>query len=356
MGRLPSSLDTAAIESFCERLGWPTVADIGSGLRIRCAGWPYITAHDMLLRQANWRSSMNPDLILHLGGPLVSKHTLRFIEENPQAKYIQVHSHSERMDPTHHVSWRIEGEPTRVCRDALAGLRAASDNEWIETWRQTEQTLKGSLLQRIQAASFCEPAIAYHLSNHLPDSHCLFLGNSMPIRDWDLFATGRGQQINVAANRGASGIDGLVASALGMIRGAGKSGTLVLGDLSLLHDLNSLLLLQQTQLPLTVVVNNNQGGGIFEFLPIAKFKDVFDSHFVAAHNHSIAPIAQSIGLQATQVRSMDELVEVYQEAISSERPALIEIETKRQQNTDFHRSFARCVSQILMEGNSDDPA
>ncbi len=358
VGRLPSQMDVASIHSFCESLGWPVLADIGSGLRWGHATWPYMQAFDMLLRQPSWLESHRPDVILHLGGPLLSKWFLHLLKENRETRYIQIHSHPERMDPEHCVSWRLEADPGLCCERLKDQLPPRVESSWIESWRSIGQELRQSIALLMEPTELTasgssnspplhEPAIAYFLSRQLPASHTLFLGNSMPIRDWDLFASGLHETITVGANRGASGIDGLIATAMGMVKGSGQSGTLVLGDLSLLHDLNSLFLLQQTQLPLTIVVNNNQGGGIFGFLPIAQFDDVFLSHFITPHTHTLAPIARSLGMQASTVSSISALREAYDRAVKSGRPRLIEVQTQRETNVDFYRTFERCVSDIV---------
>src|SRR5690606_15555659 len=121
--------------------------------------------------------------------------------------------------------------------------------------------------------------LARMLSRHVPGSSVLYLGNSMPIRDMDMYAACDASQIRVAANRGASGIDGNIATMAGWAQSTQNTVVGVLGDLATLHDLNSLVLLRRTPQPVVLVVINNDGGGIFEYLPIGQFSDVFEPFF-----------------------------------------------------------------------------
>ncbi|MCB9640825.1 MAG: 2-succinyl-5-enolpyruvyl-6-hydroxy-3-cyclohexene-1-carboxylic-acid synthase [Myxococcales bacterium] len=342
LGRMPLWWDKRPLLQLAERLGWPIFADIGSGLRLGPAPTQRILSFDILLREKALSTEMSPDMVLHLGGPLLSKRFPSYLQEHLQAPYILVQDHPERIDPTHQVHQRLSCHPCAFAKALLQHLPQASQttgNPWFAQWKALDDTQQAQLQSSLAQAPLHEPAIAHDISTLLPKEHVLFVGNSMPIRDLDLFASTGGSAVPIAANRGASGIDGLLATALGVVAGSQKQGTLLIGDLSLIHDLNSLILLQQSQLPLVVLVINNHGGGIFQFLPIAQFEDVFQRCFTTPHSLSLAPIARAIGLSAVQVTTREELRQAYKSALSNQTPSVIEVLTQKEDSLAFHRTL-----------------
>jgi 2-succinyl-5-enolpyruvyl-6-hydroxy-3-cyclohexene-1-carboxylate synthase len=167
----------------------------------------------------------------------------------------------------------------------------------------------------------------------------------MPIRDVDTFAAPDGAPVPVAANRGASGIDGTVASAAGFARGLGRPLTLLIGDLALLHDLNSLAMLRD--LPVVVVVLNNDGGAIFSFLPVARHKEFFEPYFGTPQGLSFEHAAAMFGLGYERPRSATEFVEAYSAAYVRNGPTLIEVRTDREENLEVHRRLLETLSTEL---------
>ena len=161
----------------------------------------------------------------------------------------------------------------------------------------------------------------------------------MPIRDMDMYASPGKNPVVVGANRGASGIDGIIASAAGFSVGLNKPVTLVLGDLAFLHDLNSLAMLQNCPQPVTVVVINNNGSGIFSFLPIAQFKNIFEQYFGTPHGLTFSQAAQLFNLKYQHPRSPEEFVKDYKAALSANSSTIIEIRTDRAANYKSHKDL-----------------
>ena len=164
----------------------------------------------------------------------------------------------------------------------------------------------------------------------------------MPVRDLDTYATAGGAPVPVAANRGASGIDGTVATAAGFARGLGRPVTLLIGDLALLHDLNSLAMLRDV--PVVVVVLNNDGGGIFSFLPVAKHKEFFEPYFGTPQGVGFGPAAEMFGLQYERPGTTAEFVESYRKACVRGSSTLIEVRTDREENVRLHGELLRLAS------------
>jgi 2-succinyl-5-enolpyruvyl-6-hydroxy-3-cyclohexene-1-carboxylate synthase len=164
----------------------------------------------------------------------------------------------------------------------------------------------------------------------------------MPIRDLDAYAVPGGAPAPVVANRGASGIDGTVATAAGFARGSGRPVTLLVGDLALLHDLNSLAMLRD--LPAVVVVLNNDGGAIFSFLPISRHKAFFERYFGTPQGLGFEHAAAMFGLAYERPSAATEFVRTYLEACDRSTPTLIEVETDRGENVALHRELLERLS------------
>jgi 2-succinyl-5-enolpyruvyl-6-hydroxy-3-cyclohexene-1-carboxylate synthase len=192
-----------------------------------------------------------------------------------------------------------------------------------------------------------EAAVARLVTQNIDINGALFLGNSRPIRDFDCFADAGGIPVPVAANRGASGIDGTIASAAGYAAGLKGTVTVIAGDLALLHDLNSLALLKKADFPLVIVVINNDGGGIFSFLPIAECGDIFERYFGTPHGLRFSEAAKMFGLDYCQPVSKDEFVSDYRAAQENRRSTIIEIVCKRESSLAEHRAIEKSVVDVL---------
>jgi 2-succinyl-5-enolpyruvyl-6-hydroxy-3-cyclohexene-1-carboxylate synthase len=196
-------------------------------------------------------------------------------------------------------------------------------------------------------AAITEPGVARAVSRRIPEGHGLVLAASMPVRDVDTFAVAGGAPVLVATNRGASGIDGTVATAAGFARGLGRPVTLLIGDLALLHDLNSLALLRDpAQPPVTVVVINNDGGGIFHFLPIARH-EAFEPLFGTPHGMGFEGAARQFGLDYARPAEAAAFESAYADAAASGRSSLIEVVTDRVANHALHAELLLVATRAV---------
>jgi 2-succinyl-5-enolpyruvyl-6-hydroxy-3-cyclohexene-1-carboxylate synthase len=171
----------------------------------------------------------------------------------------------------------------------------------------------------------------------------------MPIRDMDMYADPHGPVVTVACNRGASGIDGIIASATGFACGLNKPVTLLIGDLAFLHDVNSLALLKSLAHPhpLVIVVINNDGGGLFSFLPIAQVKEAFEPFFGTPHGLSFDKAADMFGLDYYCPDSKESFISSYLSAQKENRSAIIEIKSNRAENYRFHQALQKKIISAL---------
>lgn len=169
----------------------------------------------------------------------------------------------------------------------------------------------------------------------------------MPIRDADRFAPLRANSPVVAANRGVSGIDGLIATATGLARGLERPVTLIIGDLAFFHDMNSLYLASRSPYPLTIVLLNNQGGGIFHFLPIAEYEAIFDTYFATPHELTFQAAANQFGLEYDAPTTLEQFVRSYLQAVQRRVSTIIEVRTDRKENFALHGRLDEQVKRFL---------
>ena len=192
-----------------------------------------------------------------------------------------------------------------------------------------------------------EPWVARAVARLSPDRHGLFIGSSMPVRDLEMFGEPREKSPRVAGNRGASGIDGTLACAAGFTHGLGRAATVLLGDLSALHDLNSLALLRARNLPLTAVVVNNQGGGIFRFLPPSGLESEVGALWTTPHAWQFGGAAAMFGLPYQRVDTREAFTSAYAAAVASGGPGVIEVVSDREENFRVHQDLQNAVRRAF---------
>jgi 2-succinyl-5-enolpyruvyl-6-hydroxy-3-cyclohexene-1-carboxylate synthase len=316
-------------------LGWPILPDVGSG--IRTGAPPGVAAHYDAALASRRLAALRPEAVVHLGGPVVSKRLSTWIANARPRTRIVVRADPSRFDPAHAVTERIQADPAAWAMSVAGEASARPSSNWMQTWL-TASDAAGAAIDELLDDALSEPTTARTTAGAVPAGGALVLGSSMPIRDVDTFARAEGPALRIAANRGASGIDGTVSTAAGFAYGTGVPTALLLGDLALMHDLNGLGLLRRPGMPpLVVVVINNDGGGIFSFLPIAEQAGVpFEELFGTPHGLEFGHAAEMYGLGYERPRTSGELAARIGDAFESGRPALLEVRTDRAANRALH--------------------
>ncbi len=332
-----------AAKDLAKRLEAPFLADVTSGLRE--------LAYDLALKRLMEHEAFWPDTLIHVGRRIVSKRLLRFIEVAQPATYLHVNETNQPIDPLHMVTDTVVGKVATVCEQIR--VRSDSPPEYLQKWTaisgQSQQVLKQQFSDST-SGDISEPAIAWHVANSIPTGSGLFLGNSMPVRDMDSFGFWESDRIvHVAANRGASGIDGTIASAIGFAHGLGTRTTAIIGDLAALHDLNSLQLLATSTQPVVLIVINNDGGGIFHFLPIASQSNHFEKFYGTPHARTFGHAAAMFGLDHTAPKTLPQFEQVYSQAIERDASTVIEVTTDRTANLECHQRILRQVAESLVK-------
>lgn len=317
------------IHALAEALGWPVFGDVSGGLRIRDHRHA-LPLFDYLLASEDFQALAAPEVIVHVGGPVVSKRYLRWLADRPPAHHILLRADPRRHDPSHTVTHRLHGDLSAA---PVSGLDVRLDTGWRNAVLDAHRRAAAATDRRLaETPGLHEPAIARIASE---EAEALFIGNSMPIRDTDLF--GRSAPRRVGVSRGASGIDGLIATAAGWADGLGGPTVALIGDLSALHDLSSFALLAQQRVPLKVIVVNNGGGGIFSFLPVSGFGGGFESHFATAHGFGFQKLAEAFGLAYRAPADADGLRAALRAPHAG--ATVIEVRTDRAQNIALHRAL-----------------
>lgn len=342
-GSLRDDFERQVVSKICEMLDWPTCCDITSGLRLR-KNRNQISYYDLILASEKFARKYQTDTVLHLGGRITSKRLQNYFEQSRPKHYLQVNRFTCRLDPGHLVSEQIRCQPGALYQ-ALQSSDFGIDAPVVHSpWHQASQMAETELDKLLNMNEpLCEPSAVRLISRILPDNGALFLASSMPIRAADMYAATEKNIYSVAANRGASGIDGTIASAVGYARGIRKTVTCLIGDMALLHDLNSLHLLRQSNQRVITIVFNNNGAQIFNLLPVSKLKETFEKYFVTPHNLTFEQVAEMFDLPYENVTTSSDLQQAYSKALSQSESTLIEI------TLDSHRDYsmhAKILQQI----------
>lgn len=332
-GKLSTEEGRKNIIKIAQRLNWPVFADFTSGLRQSDTSRHVIHYFDQLLLNPKIRKSLKFDGILHFGGRMTSKRLYEFIEQQTLKEYIMVLNHPLRNDPLHNVSLRIQANTNTFTEKLCAGLKSRSFSGQLKKIIQSNATAERIIEKNIfETPDITESAVARLITRHIPKEHALFLSNSLPLRETDMFSDVNDKTYPVGANRGASGIDGIIASACGFSQGLNKPVTLLIGDLAFLYDVNALSMLEKINKPMTIIVLNNDGGGIFSFLPIASQTSAFEKFFGTPHGLQFKGIAETFGLSYANPTTNNDFLSAYERGTSSKVSTLIEVRTRRSEN------------------------
>ncbi|SDK08618.1 2-succinyl-5-enolpyruvyl-6-hydroxy-3-cyclohexene-1-carboxylic-acid synthase [Sediminibacillus albus] len=339
-----------AVSALANQWNIPVLADPLSQLR---AGQHdkanIIEGYDAILKSKQIRDRLNPDFIIRFGAMPVSKPYLLFIKEHSEIEHFIVEAHHGYREPAGTPAQFIFADPVKLCSDFCeAAGHLAFNEEWLQSWRLMNQTAKRQLLAEQESTFLTEGHTVKQLAEAATEESTIYVGNSMPIRDMDTFFMTTPKQIRILGNRGANGIDGMTSSALGAAA-HGEKVALLLGDLSFFHDFNGLMLAKQYNMNLTVVLINNNGGGIFSFLPQAGQSDHFETIFGTPMDIDFQHIIAMYQGRYSKPESWEELRQALTDSYQEDGLSVIEVQTEREENASWHKAKWTIIEQKLME-------
>lgn len=343
--------DPAAPQTFAQNvgrislaLGWPVLADALSPVRMHAAEAGHVVAHyDTILRSEVLAAALRPKQVICIGGWPTSK-VLRTWLQQADPQTVVVTERPDNLDGLH-----LRTAFIRCGLDSFAasfrGRRrpGAYLKRWLGAERRAAQVLTRELNR---AKELVEPALVPVLAKHLPASTTLFTASSMPVRDLEYFwPAGRGRQ-RLMFNRGANGIDGTLSTALGVAHGNRWPAVLLTGDLALLHDTNGFLSVPKFQGSLTIVLINNNGGGIFGHLPVAQFDPPFEEFFATPQKVDFGRLCAAYGVEHRVVRSVAHLGRLLRR-LPGRGVRVLEVRTDRKRDAAFRQALFARVAGLL---------
>jgi 2-succinyl-5-enolpyruvyl-6-hydroxy-3-cyclohexene-1-carboxylate synthase len=332
-----------AVSEFAAAAGFPLLADPLSGARTGAAA---IAHYDALLRDGRFCGRHAPDLVLRVGDLPTSKALrtwLGGLRDVPQAA---LDPERAWQDPAGVLELSLAADPVSVL-PAIA-QRGRAQPEWLAAWRAADAEAVGALTRELDG-DLSEPRIAVELAAALPATATLVVASSMPVRDVESFWPALDAPPRVLSNRGANGIDGTVSTAFGVTADAAARGggpvVALIGDVALAHDVGSLLAARRLGLALTIVLLNNDGGGIFDFLPVSALSGVYEEHVATPHGLDFEHAAALYRLEYSQPRDVAEFRATLDEALrGNDKTTLIEVRTSRVANVELHQRVFEAIA------------
>jgi 2-succinyl-5-enolpyruvyl-6-hydroxy-3-cyclohexene-1-carboxylate synthase len=346
-GNIADNKFAQAVTELSTALKFPVLADPLSQLRSGLHPLENIVeAYDTFLRNEDAKEYLKPDVILRFGAMPVSKALTIFLKENHQAEQFVIDGAGGWRDPATLSTEMIFCNEIIFC-EQLSGLTEPKEStEFLEKWREMNELTKANMALIKDSQMLSEGRLFYQIAEMLPEEATLFVGNSMPIRDLDSFFLNNHKSIKVMANRGANGIDGTVSTALGSALYS-QPLYLVLGDLTFFHDLNGMIAAKLYGIDIRIIVVNNNGGGIFSFLPQSQSPKNFELLFGTPLNLEFEHAVTMFNGNYTKVTDWDHFRELMKQSSDVKGLNVYEVITNRDSNLAQHRDFWRIVSQEI---------
>ena len=330
---------------------WPVIGEPISGTR-RARGdsvGTVIANADHILRHADIAAELAPDVVIRLGGTPTTKPLRLWLEAHRPEHLLLVDPANRWNDPSSIVTQHAAADPVAVLRAAGRVVRQGST--WCERWKELDRIAGRVISDEIKRGPLLSALVTSVLAEAVPAGTLLMASNSMPVRELDSFVTTEGPRIDFVGNRGASGIDGVTSTALGLASQHDGPVVLYIGDLALLHDLGALFGAARCGLHLTVVCVDNNGGGIFSSLPIAsRGSEVdFETLFRTPHGLNLADLGGVGGVRINDVSSAAELAETLRSACESDTPGVDVVLVSVDPDADLaqHRAIASAVNAAI---------
>jgi len=327
------------LPQLAHRAGWPLLAEPTSNLRVPGT----LSAGSLLLADARFADRHVPEVVVQFGAAPTSKAALELVRR--ARRLVIVDQDHLVADPHRKAAWTLRAEPAGFVTDLLTGSLSIGESAWLRAWRDADGAARAAVDALLDGwEEPFEGRIARDVAAWVPDGGVLVVGSSMPVRDLDAFMGPR-DGLGVLANRGASGIDGFVSTALGV--SAARAPTMALcGDLTLLHDIGSLVWSAGRGHDCVFVVPNNDGGAIFSFLSQRELPE-FEELFATPHGLELGAILRAAGAGHALVERATDLVPAIERAHGAGGVHVVEIPIDRARNVELHAAVHEEVAAAL---------
>ena len=364
-------LDGPAVVRFAGRRGAPALADPLSGARFNrglsdTETQPVLGAYDHFLRIPEVLERLRPDLIIRVGRTPTSGVLEKALATWHRSTQVVIDDGAHRKDhqglARHYLHASAGAVLNRLAGDERSGESDGRPpplppfrRQWISDWMEMEAAAWSAIAEDASAADH-EGAYAAATIRALPRGATLFVSSSMPVRDVDAYGRPAALDIQVLGNRGASGIDGIVSTAMGCAGGGAGPVVALVGDIAFYHDMNGLLAARDGQLNVVFVLVDNDGGGIFHMLPIRDFEPAFTHCFATPHGLDFSHAARLYGLRFTEAASPAELEEAIAAGVRRAGTEIVRVRTDRERNRRSHeRTRARVARRVHEILNREEP-
>lgn len=337
--------DVAEVLRLAEHLGWPVLADGPSGCR---RPHPHVvTTADQVLRHDGAASLLGAEVALRIGGLHASKVLDEWLLRSGALQF-GVDRYALVPDPRRVLVRGLPADPATVCRQLVSARPTPGPVSWMQDWRRVDDAARLAIDAAVAVGgAISEPAAAVESLAAVPDGGTLVVSSSMPVRDLEWFAPAR-DHVQVVSNRGANGIDGVTSTAVGVAL-SWTPTVLLIGDVAFLHDTGALVGLTRRGVALVIVVIDNDGGGIFSFLPQAEALDEerFEQLFGTPHGLDVVAVAEAHGLPGERVTSLAGLRAALNGAVARGGPRMIAVRTDRGANVAVHEQIRTAVAEAI---------
>ncbi|MFY4777282.1 2-succinyl-5-enolpyruvyl-6-hydroxy-3-cyclohexene-1-carboxylic-acid synthase [Metabacillus sp. RGM 3146] len=335
---------------FAEKCQFPILADPLSNLRTGGHNKDQIIEYyDSILKDDELNKHFKPDLVIRFGAMPVSKPLFLQLRDHPEIVQLIIDREGEWRDPSLAASEIIAADEGLFCSTVMEFLLESevAGNEWLSDWKRANHVFREAFSSIEDEPDMFEGKIYSLLGELMPSHSQLIVGNSMPIRDTDTYFPVSEKEITIFANRGANGIDGVVSTAVGIASAKDEPAVLVIGDLSFYHDLNGLLGAKLNDVSLTIILVNNDGGGIFSFLPQSKEEKHFETLFGTPTGLDFKHAADLYDASYSLIKNWDHFKQEFSASLQKRGISLLEIKTNRHERVSFHRDLLQRVSREI---------
>ncbi|MEG0259942.1 MAG: thiamine pyrophosphate-dependent enzyme, partial [Lysinibacillus sp.] len=347
IGELPLGTNIENVWAFVRKLKWPVIVESLSNMRTSVPEdcLPYIiTTYDAILKSDEFKSIVVPETVLRIGAQPISKFMMQFIASAKPAHYIVVDEDPMFRDSTG-VSTHFIHATVGEWLGALSVDETVLEAEYLAEW-QDANDIAMEYISHYTDGAIDEGAMVSLLLEFVPDGSDIFVSSSMPIRDIDTFLLKTSKDMRIFANRGTNGIDGVVSTALGFSQANDRETYLLIGDLAFLHDVNGLIASRYQNCNMTIIVMNNDGGGIFSYLPQATVDAHYEDLFGTPTALEFTDVAKMYDMDYLRVEEISELYAKFTR-VKKKPLRLMEIFTNREENVYAHRALWQRITAGL---------